>query len=79
MNRCVVCGGYEIKNHLYRRDGSDSHLCDVCYWRKRYNAANERAEKLQAKIDESQKQAPVPSDYIYVPDYDENTSMVVDV
>lgn len=33
--RCEKCGSDEINHHLHGRDGSDSNLCDVCYWRKR--------------------------------------------
>jgi hypothetical protein len=29
------CGSYAINDYLHGRDGTDSDLCDVCYWRKR--------------------------------------------
>ena len=35
MNQCK-CGSYAINHHLHGRDGSDTELCDVCYWRKKY-------------------------------------------
>jgi len=35
MSGCKKCGSYAINEHLHGRDGSDSDLCDVCYWRKR--------------------------------------------
>ena len=35
MRGCKKCGSYAINEHLHGRDGSDSDLCDVCYWRKR--------------------------------------------
>jgi len=34
MTRCN-CGSYAINPTNHGRDGSDSNLCDVCYWRKR--------------------------------------------
>lgn len=35
MNNCNRCGSYAINHKSHGRDGSDGHLCDVCYWRKR--------------------------------------------
>lgn len=35
MSRVCKCGSYAINHHMHGRDGSDGHLCDVCYWRKR--------------------------------------------
>lgn len=32
--RCK-CGSYAVNHQSHGRDGSDSDLCDVCYWRKR--------------------------------------------
>ena len=32
MTSCSNCGSYAINHHLHGRDGSDPHLCDVCYW-----------------------------------------------
>lgn len=32
---CENCGSHAINHHCHGRDGSDGHLCDVCYWRKR--------------------------------------------
>jgi hypothetical protein len=29
------CNSYAINHHAHGRDGSDGHLCDVCYWRSR--------------------------------------------
>jgi len=37
MTRCA-CGSYAINHHAHGRDGSDGHLCDVCYWRTRAEA-----------------------------------------
>ena len=34
MRQCE-CGSYAINHNCHGRDGSDDHLCDVCYWRKR--------------------------------------------
>ena len=30
---CIMCGSYAINNNSHGRDGSDTDLCDVCYWR----------------------------------------------
>lgn len=38
MDKCTRCGSYAINNRLHGRDGSDTDLCDVCYWRKRAEA-----------------------------------------
>ena len=35
MSKCENCGSYAINHHAHGRDGSDGHLCDVCYWRRR--------------------------------------------
>lgn len=35
MSKCKNCGSYAINHHAHGRDGSDGHLCDVCYWRRR--------------------------------------------
>ena len=35
MTKCKNCGSYAINHHAHGRDGSDGHLCDVCYWRRR--------------------------------------------
>lgn len=35
MPKCKNCGSYAINHHAHGRDGSDGHLCDVCYWRMR--------------------------------------------
>ena len=32
---CSECGSFAINHQCHGRDGSDGHLCDVCYWRKR--------------------------------------------
>lgn len=35
MMKCARCGSYAINHGHHGRDGSDSDLCDVCYWRER--------------------------------------------
>lgn len=41
MNACSRCRSYAINYHLHGRDwdSTDADLCDVCYWRKRAEAA----------------------------------------
>lgn len=34
-NGCARCGSYAFNSRLHGRDDTDTHLCDVCYWRKR--------------------------------------------
>ena len=34
-NSCIKCGSLAINHNCHGRDGSDSDLCDVCYWRSR--------------------------------------------
>ena len=43
MSQVCECGSFAINHQCHGRDGSDGHLCDVCYWRK-------RAEVKQAYI-----------------------------
>ena len=35
MNKCTQCYSYAINPTSHGRDGTDTDLCDVCYWRKR--------------------------------------------
>lgn len=46
--RCTQpgCGSYAINPGMHGRSDDDKHLCDVCYWRVRYNNS-------QADIDEA--------------------------
>ena len=44
MNKCVRCNSYAINHNSHGRDGSDPDLCDVCYWRKRYDLLRSAAE-----------------------------------
>jgi hypothetical protein len=36
MKNCSRCGSYAINLYLHGRNGSRSDLCDVCYWRNKY-------------------------------------------
>jgi len=36
---CKRCYSHAINHHCHGRDGSDKDLCDVCFWRKRAEAA----------------------------------------
>ena len=47
--RCSRCGSYAINPHLHGRDEKDLDLCDVCYWRKRYDEAVEKLRGLKTK------------------------------
>jgi hypothetical protein len=38
QNKCKRCRSYSINPHLHgRTEGEDLDLCDVCYWKKRYD------------------------------------------
>mgnify|MGYP000567807005 CR=1 FL=1 len=39
MKSCTACGSYAINHKSHGRDGSEPELCDVCFWRKRAEAA----------------------------------------
>jgi hypothetical protein len=56
MSRCKKCGSFAINPSAHgRADGVDLDLCDVCYWRTRYDklAAAEQLDDLaQAEIHE---------------------------
>ena len=46
---CSECGSFAINHQCHGRDGSDGHLCDVCYWRT-------RAERLQTELANTENQ-----------------------
>lgn len=49
--KCDRCGSYAINPGKHGRDKkSDLDLCDVCYWRKRAEEAEARAERLLLRI-----------------------------
>ena len=41
MTECTRCGSFAINPSNHGRDKTDLNLCDVCYWRKRAEAADE--------------------------------------
>ena len=45
MNQCK-CGSYAINHNAHGRDGSDPDLCDVCYWRKKYDHNAQLLEQI---------------------------------
>jgi len=51
MNQCKECGSYAINVGKGGRDESDSDLCDVCYWRKRWIERGVEIERLRADLD----------------------------
>ncbi len=55
MSRCKQCGSFAINPSAHgRADGVDLDLCDVCYWRTRYDklAAEQLDDLAQAEIHE---------------------------
>ena len=38
MNKCTNCGSHAINQHMHGRGGDNLDLCDVCYWRARFDA-----------------------------------------
>lgn len=47
---CIRCRSQAINSHLHGRDGSDTDLCDVCYWRKRFEAREEELCRLGREL-----------------------------
>lgn len=48
MNRCRLCGSHAVNDHLHGREaGVDLDLCDVCYWRTRYEAIRVVADGMK--------------------------------
>ena len=45
---CSECGSFAINHQCHGRDGSDGHLCDVCYWRKRAEVKQANAALIAA-------------------------------
>lgn len=41
MNKCTNCGSHAINPHMHGRGGDNLGLCDVCYWRTRFDALRE--------------------------------------
>ena len=52
MSKCKNCGSYAINHHAHGRDGSDGHLCDVCYWRRRAEQDGARQPLTDEQITE---------------------------
>ncbi len=46
MNKCA-CGSWAINHGSHGRDGSDGHLCDVCYWRRRAEHAAVAIDRMR--------------------------------
>jgi hypothetical protein len=46
--QCKQCGSYAINHHDHGRDGSDSDLCDVCYWRHRHDRLSAASDRYLA-------------------------------
>lgn len=44
------CGSFAINPHMYGRDDTDLHLCDVCYWRKRVNNQQQLKSEIAAVV-----------------------------
>jgi len=36
MNQCKRCGSQAVNPHTHGRDGTKPDLCDVCFWREKY-------------------------------------------
>ena len=51
MIPCTRCRSYAINPRAHGRDGSDPDLCDVCYWRKRAEAAQAVMQQALAALE----------------------------
>ena len=49
MSTCAQCGSAAITDG-HGRDGTRTDLCDVCYWRARYEASEKGMKKVQRRI-----------------------------
>lgn len=38
MRKCKECGSYAVNLNLNGRDSSEPELCDVCYWRGKFES-----------------------------------------
>ena len=47
---CDRCGSFAINHHCHGRDGSEKKLCDVCFWRKRAEAATDALKTSEAAL-----------------------------
>jgi hypothetical protein len=56
-NSCNRCGSFAINPHTHgRQAGEDLDLCDVCYWRKRYeDLGSNLVKKLNAEERDSEE------------------------
>jgi hypothetical protein len=62
--KCKLCGSYAINENLHGREkGKDLDLCDVCYWREKYEG-----EIAMEQFEEKLKSAPgIEDSYIVNP------------
>ena len=52
MEKCIDCGSFAINHHLYGRQQDEfTDLCDVCYWRKKYNKIKEKLDAAEDRLD----------------------------
>ena len=55
MNKCKRCGSMAINpSHHGREPGVDLDLCDVCYWRNRYEELKKTRRKCSELNDKTQ-------------------------
>lgn len=47
---CNLCGSHAINYSLHGRDGSFPDVCDVCYWRVRYEDRAAEIVRLRAEV-----------------------------
>ena len=43
--KCKMCDSYAINHNMHGRDGSNPDLCDVCYWRNKYEELLKNTDK----------------------------------
>lgn len=58
MSKQCECGSYAINHNLHSRDGSDGHLCDVCYWRERASSIDSLVRRLDVALNGEEGAAP---------------------
>ena len=53
MDKCKRCGSYAVNpNHHGREPGVDLDLCEVCYWRKRYEEEQKKTRRKCSELND---------------------------
>jgi len=53
MGSCKRCGSYAINHDSHGRDGTQKNLCDVCFWRNKFEKAEKKITRLLRILEEN--------------------------